>query len=318
MEQSVKTTCLITAMFCFFFVAKYYAQASLQEIVRFDLIGNVEGISQADPGGDINGDGRPDLVFSYWERGEFDANICIYHNIPDSNAVPDQVLSQSDGFGYSIAYAGDLNGDGIDDLVVGAPDWGIIHQGAIAIYWGGAILSAQPDVLIDGLPLGYTQSWDLCFGQKLITHCDINGDGINDLLVYADGPQYENWGNVYVFIGGTPFSTTPALHIRGRITDEYLGGFMDSGDINGDGFDDIVLCNRRPVPPYPDVPEGYVYDLKIYSGGVSLSDMPVYEEQVASDAALSGITGLTSNGDLNGDGKSDITMSYGTVVDGVC
>ncbi len=87
MKQSVKTTCLITAMFCVIPMAKYYAQASLQEIVRFDLIGNVEGISQADPGGDINGNGRPDLVFSYWEQGEFDANICIYHDIPDSNPI---------------------------------------------------------------------------------------------------------------------------------------------------------------------------------------------------------------------------------------
>jgi hypothetical protein len=315
--MKVKDAVLVLVfLFCAVITEKCYAQSALQEIVRFDLTGNVAGISQADPGGDINGDGRPDLVFSYWEHEEFDADINIYHSIPDSTAVPDQILHQSEAFGYSLAYAGDLNGDGIDDLVVGSPDWGVIHQGAIAIYWGGATLSAQPDVFIDGLPFGYTQSWDLCFGQKLITHCDINGDGINDLLVYAEGPQYENWGNVFVFLGGTPFSTTPALHIRGSSIYEYLGRFLDSGDINGDGFDDIILCSYRQVPPPPDVTEGDVYDLKIYAGGAILSNVPVYEEQVGSDASASGISRMAANGDLNGDGFSDVTMAYGTAVEG--
>jgi len=316
MKQIAQIACIIVSLFCSLSHEKVYAQATLQEIVRFDLTGNIEGISQADPGGDINGDGRPDLVFSYWEHEEFDADIYIYHSIPDSNAVPDQILHQSEAFGYSLAYAGDLNGDGIDDLVVGSPDWGYIHQGAIAIYWGGTTLSAQPDVFIDGLPFGFTQSWDLGFGQKLITHCDINGDNINDLLVYAPGPQLENWGNVYVFLGGTPFNTTPALHIRGNNIYEYLGRFMDSGDINGDGFDDIILCSYRQVPPPPDLTEGYVQDLKIYAGGANLNNVPVYEEQVGNDASASGILRMAANGDLNGDGFSDVTMAYGTAVEG--
>jgi hypothetical protein len=316
MKQIAQIACIIVSLFCSLSHEKVYAQATLQEIVRFDLTGNIEGISQADPGGDINGDGRPDLVFSYWEHEEFDADIYIYHSIPDSNAVPDQILHQSEAFGYSLAYAGDLNGDGIDDLVVGSPDWGYIHQGAIAIYWGGTTLSAQPDVFIDGLPFGFTQSWDLGFGQKLITHCDINGDNINDLLVYAPGPQLENWGNVYVFLGGTPFNTTPALHIRGNNIYEYLGRFMDSGDINGDGFDDIILCSYRQVPPPPDLTEGYVQDLKIYAGGANLNNVPVYEEQVVNDASASGILRMAANGDLNGDGFSDVTMAYGTAVEG--
>ncbi|MFO8145323.1 MAG: FG-GAP-like repeat-containing protein [Candidatus Syntrophosphaera sp.] len=301
---------VLIVLFCAVITEQCYAQSALQEIVRFDLMGNVEGFSQADPGGDINGDGRPDLVFSYWETGEVDADIYIYHSIPDSNAVPDQILHQSEAFGYSLAYAGDLNGDGIDDLVVGSPDWGFIHQGAIAIYWGGATLSAQPDVFIDGYPFGYTQSWDLSFGKKLITHCDINGDGINDLLVYAEGPQWENWGNVYVFLGGTPFSTTPALHIRGSIIYEYLGKWMATGDMNGDGFDDIIVCSSRRTPPPPDESEEHVYDLKIYAGGVNLSNVPVYESQVASYTTESSISGMIAHGDLNGDGMSDITMQY--------
>jgi hypothetical protein len=303
---------VLVVLFCFVITEQCYAQSSLQEIVRFDLPGNARGFSQIDPGGDINGDGRPDLVYGYWTTGDVDADIYIYHNIPDSNAVPDQILSPppgiSGGFGYNLAYAGDLNGDGIDDLVVGIQYYGAITQGAIAIYWGGTTLSAQPDVFIDGLPFGYTQSWDLYFGQRLVTHCDINGDGINDLLVYAEGPQYENWGNVYAFLGGTPFSTIPILHIRGVAVHERLGRFMASGDINGDGCDDIILCSQRRTPPPPVEMDGYVYDLKIYAGGVNLSNVPVYQSQVASYTIETSIISLIANGDLNGDGFSDIVL----------
>ena len=55
--------------------------------------------------------------------------------------------------------------------------------------------------------------------------------------------QYEEWGNVYVYLGGELFATTPALHIRGAVLYEQLGADMKTGDINGDGYDDIVLTN---------------------------------------------------------------------------
>jgi len=291
---------------------KLQAQVSLQEIVRFDIPIDVEFMSIANAGGDINGDGRPDLVFGCWANNNTEATIYIYHSIPDSNAVPDQVLSRppsiSGGFGHSIAYAGDLNGDGISDLVVGIEGFGFFHQGAIAIYWGGATLSEQPDVFIDGLPFGYTQSWDLMFGQNLITDSDINGDGINDLLVYAEGPQWEQWGNVYVFLGGSQFSTTPALHIRGNNINEHLGINMQAGDINGDGFDDIVLSNRRRIDPQSDL--GYIYELKVYAGGTILSDVPVYEAQLASGLNY-WVKKVISDGDLNGDGYNDIVIHHG-------
>lgn len=288
------------------------AQADLQEIVRFDLPGNVSWASIADTGGDINGDGRPDLVFGYWGDDDPNTAIHIYHSIPDSNAVPDQILPvpayMGGGFGRSIAYAGDLNGDGIDDLVVGIKYYGLIHQGAIAIYWGGETLSEQPDVFIDGEPFGDTQSWDLYFGQNLITHCDVNGDGINDLLVYAEGPQWEQWGNVYVFLGGMPFSTTPALQIRGSQIYEHLGWQMESGDINADGYDDIILCSSRFIDSGTN--QELDFELKIYAGGINLSNIPVYDAHVASTASGSGIIKVIANGDLNGDGFDDIVIHH--------
>lgn len=293
---------------------KLQAQASLQEITRFNIPVNEGFVRNVDAGGDINGDGTPDLVFGCkGGYNVFDATLYIYYSIPDSNSIPDQIINSpasiSGGFGYSIAYAGDLNGDGISDLVVGIPYYGLIHQGAIAIYWGGNTLAEQPDVFIDGLPYGYTQSWDLGFGQNLITNCDVNGDGINDLLVYAEGPQYENWGNVYVFLGGNIFSTIPALHIWGSEIYEYLGINMQTGDINGDGFDDIILGNKRMINPQ-NSDLGYIYELKVYAGGISLSTNPVFESLITSDIDY-WVSNIIANGDLNGDGYDDIIILHG-------
>jgi hypothetical protein len=146
------------------------------------------------------------------------------------------------------------------------------------------------------------------FGQNLITDSDINGDGINDLLVYAEGPQWEQWGNVYVFLGGSQFSTTPALHIRGSNINEHLGINMQAGDINGDGFDDIVLSSMKRIDPQSDL--GYIYELKVYAGGATLSDVPVFEAMLADTGWDNEIGNLIAKGDLNGDGYEDIVMQY--------
>ncbi|HQF67748.1 MAG TPA: FG-GAP-like repeat-containing protein [Candidatus Cloacimonadota bacterium] len=286
----------------------------MQEIVRFNIPEGEHFPYSNEMGGDLNGDGRPDLVFSCIDEYHYSYfPVYIYYSIPDSNAVPDQILTipwpNVGGFGYSLAYAGDLNGDGISDLAVGVRYYGIGISGAILIYYGGNCPFTTPDVLISGEGMGYTHDWDLYFGENMITDCDLNGDGINDLLVYAPGPQYEEWGNVYVYLGGELFATTPALHIRGAVLYEQLGADMKTGDINGDGYDDIVLTNRVPVDP-----DGLYgpchYHLKIYPGGESLTNVPIFETLLAS-APYAGINGIIANGDLNGDGYDDIVISGG-------
>lgn len=303
------------ALICVMFTEKNYAQASLQEIVRFSIPVGESFCSNVEAGGDINGDGRPDLLFSCIDEMQYsNAPVYIYYSLPDNNAMPDQILTTpypfEGGFGYSIAYRGDLNGDGISDLVIGIKHYNYRLSGALLIYYGGNPPFTVPDVFISGVGLGYTHSWDLFFSEDIITDCDVNGDGINDLLVYAPGPQYENWGNVYVFLGGEFFSTTPVLHIRGNQYYEYLGADMKTGDINGDGFDDIILTNRVPVNQQsPSGPSHY--SLKIYPGGETLTNVAVYDTLLGTAPELY-ITGIIANGDLNGDGCDDIVVSCGS------
>ena len=301
-----------TVLFLFIGMHECYAQASLQEIVRFNIPIGEKFCSHVEAGGDINGDGRPDLVFSCIDELNYsNAPVYIYYSVPDSSAVPDQILTSpypnEGGFGYSLAYKGDLNGDGISDLTIGYANYDYRHAGAVLIYYGGSQPFTEPDVFISGVGLGETHSWDLFFSEDLITDCDLNGDSINDLLVYAPGPQYENWGNVYAFLGGETFNTTPTLHIRGSEYEEYLGTNMKVGDINGDGYDDIVLTNRTPVNP-EQAWGPFNYSLKIYLGGDNLSDIPIYNILLGSSPDF-GLAGIIANGDLNGDGFDDILLS---------
>ena len=312
MKQFSWVACFVFVTLCVLTPCRFYAQQALQEIVRFNIPEGEHFPYSNEMGGDLNGDGRPDLVFSCIDEYHYSYfPVYIYYSIPDSNAVPDQILTipwpNVGGFGYSLAYAGDLNGDGISDLAVGVRYYGIGISGAILIYYGGNCPFTTPDVLISGEGMGYTHDWDLYFGEDMITDCDLNGDGINDLLVYAPGPQYEEWGNVYVYLGGELFATTPALHIRGAVLYEQLGADMKTGDINGDGYDDIVLTNRVTVNPDGSYGPCH-YHLKIYPGGESLTNVPIFETLLAS-APYAGINGIIANGDLDGDGYDDIVIS---------
>lgn len=312
MKQFSWVACFVFVTLCVLTPCRFYAQQALQEIVRFNIPEAEHFPYSNEMGGDLNGDGRPDLVFSCIDEYHYSYfPVYIYYSIPDSNAVPDQILTipwpNVGGFGYSLAYAGDLNGDGISDLAVGVRYYGIGISGAILIYYGGNCPLTTPDVLISGEGMGYTHDWDLYFGEDMITDCDLNGDGINDLLVYAPGPQYEEWGNVYVYLGGELFATTPALHIRGAVLYEQLGADMKTGDINGDGYDDIVLTNRVTVNPDGSYGPCH-YHLKIYPGGESLTNVPIFETLLAS-APYAGINGIIANGDLDGDGYDDIVIS---------
>ncbi|HNX00531.1 MAG TPA: FG-GAP-like repeat-containing protein [Candidatus Cloacimonadota bacterium] len=196
-----------------------------------------------------------------------------------------------------------MNGDGVNDLVVGSYYYGEIQSGAVSIYFGGSVLSNEPDVVLYGSNY-VDDSWGLNFGYRVVSGCDVNGDGFDDLLVYGKGIESVFSGNVFVFLGGSEFSTSCALHLVGTEVREELGNKLTAGDINGDGYDDIILTrttnyNSTNVECFLD----------IYAGGPTLNNVPVFET-VVQTYQHGAASKYLADGDINGDGYEDILGIY--------
>src|SRR6266568_8640711 len=145
-------------------------------------------------------------------------------------------------FGWSVGTAGDVNGDGYDDAIVGAYQYsnGQTDEGRAFVYYGSA----------SGLSL--TANWtaegdqaNAYFGTSVGTAGDVNGDGFDDVIVGA--PDYTigqtGEGRAYVYLGGADgLSLTPVWTAEGDQTYGHFGGSVGTaGDVNGDGFDDIIV-----------------------------------------------------------------------------
>ncbi len=151
-----------------------------------------------------------------------------------------------DYFGWNVSYAGNLNGDIYDDILVGAPGNDINGQnsGAVYIFYGNAsprTLGVDPsnaDIVLTGQAPGDKFGWDVaCAG-------DVNGDGRDDIIVGAPG-YISGKGKAYIFYGGTLANVTAEsadVILNGTIIGEAFGSSVSgAGDIDKDNFDDVIV-----------------------------------------------------------------------------
>lgn len=156
------------------------------------------------------------------------------------NTVKEIDFAYGNGFGASHRMDGDLDGDGIDDIVVGAYRWlNNNDTGKVMIHWGGSTISDSPDITIDGSGVNTR------FGDGMGVG-DFNGDGIDDLAVGA--VEYSAYaGRAYVFYGGTRANWatySDAGDANVTITGaagSHLGNKLEIGDIDGDGYGDLLV-----------------------------------------------------------------------------
>ncbi|MCB1164370.1 FG-GAP repeat protein, partial [bacterium] len=260
--------------------------------------------------GDVNGDGYGDVIvgadlYTDGETNEGAAFVFLGSaaGLGASPAWTAEGNQPSSGFAYSVAGAGDVNGDGYGDVIVGAPDYsdGESAEGAAFVYLGSpAGLSSTPawsvesNRILGGL------------GLQVASAGDVNGDGFSDVLVvdfkFSGDQSYE--GRVDLYLGSAAgLSTESSWHADGDENSAQLNRAASAGDVNGDGYSDVVVG----VSGYDagGIDRGRI---KVYHGSAAgLSTQPDWTADGTQDHANFG-SRVASAGDLNGDGYSDIVV----------
>lgn len=178
---------------------------------------------------------------------------------PDWIAQGDQDYAR---FGQALADAGDVNGDGFDDVIVGAHDFhapgAMYPDGRAFLYYGSASgPSLAPDWIADGAP---NDGW---FGWSVAGAGDVNADGFDDLLVGAPLSNGEllGEGRVYLFHGSAsgPSTTSDWSGESSQELSRYGWSVGAAGDVNADGFDDVLVGAPRFDNGQFDEGRAYVY-----------------------------------------------------------
>jgi len=237
---------------------------------------------------------------------------------PDWSALGAQAGAH---FGTSVRGAGDVNCDGFADIVVGAPDYdaGELDEGAVFVYHGSSSgPSTTPSWSAQGNHAGGQ------FGWAVASAGDVNNDLCDDLIVGAplwDTVTQFNEGVAFVFYGsgsGLGPSGTPAnadWRAEGdQISANFGSSVASAGDVNNDGFDDIIVGADRYDAGQTD--EGAAFVFQGSSNGLALvgNTRPVgnptnavwtgQSNQVSARYGLS----VSSAGDVTGDGRDEVIV----------
>ncbi len=259
--------------------------------------------------GDVNGDGYSDVVVGLWAYSHDGAAFVFYGSVSGLDTIPAWTAEpneQEEGayFGWSVSGAGDVNGDGYSDVIVGARhyDNGEDDEGAAFVYYGSSSgLSSSADRIYE------SNQANAQFGSSVSGARDVNGDGYSDVIVGAPGvPGYGLYGSVFVYYGSA--SGLPPSLASWTVVDPdggiYFGCSVSSaGDVNGDGYSDVIIGDDNYSNGESYEGTAYVY----YGGSSGLSTSPDWQAETDEEGAYFGAS-VSSAGDVNGDGYSDVIV----------
>ena len=245
--------------------------------------------------GDVNGDGIEDVLVGLCFFKHRMGQAALFYGGESAAKTADAIIPAKDGhgnrFGYSVDNHGDVNGDGYPDLLCSTPCYDNL-RGRVYIYLGGETMDTIADITLTG------DHNDGSFGAKATFAGDVNGDGYDDVLVSSkilNSP-------VYLYYGGPDMGNESAMELQNPVVTGSAGFGYDvarAGDVNNDGFDDVLVC-----APFLNQRTGTVY---LYYGSANMDGIAdiVYNGHPQG----SGFGVFTSTaGDLDGDGYDDIAI----------
>ncbi len=261
--------------------------------------------------GDINSDGYSDIIIGASTHKTNSGKVYLYTNKLTGIDVPDETfngIQQSGFFGYAVAGIGDVNGDGYSDFLIGSYGVGPVlndNRGTAYLFYGGLNFDNIPDVIFPGL-----KSQDR-FGYSVAGAGDVNRDGFNDVIIGAPGKDSTNGadaGAAYIFYGGTSMDNIADVVMIGRDTSDAFGySVAGAGDVNNDGFDDVVIGAYLHSNTFQQQGEALVF-----LGGSPMNN--AFDFLLSYDFALASTRQhfgkkVAGAGDVNNDGFDDIIVS---------
>jgi hypothetical protein len=328
--------------------APFYDAGTSDEGAAFVFLGSQGGIGDGNPlsahaqlegdqfeaqmgrcvasAGDVNGDGYADVIvganlYDADQASEGAAFVFLgsASGIPDGNPATAHAQLESDQagatLGRSVASAGDVNGDGYADVIVGAEgyDAGESNEGAAFVFLGSAtgIADGNPDTAHAQLE---SDQIDAHFGYSVASAGDVNGDGYSDVI--AGGQLYDGGhsdeGVALVFLGspdgiasGDPLSAHARLEAN-QSTAWFGTSVASAGDVNGDGYADVIACASRYDSGHTD--EGAAFVFLGSQNGISSGSPTTAHAQLEPDQMSAQLDSVASAGDVNGDGYSDVIV----------
>ncbi|MCY2960772.1 MAG: FG-GAP-like repeat-containing protein [Planctomycetota bacterium] len=258
--------------------------------------------------GDVNADGFNDIIVGSPEFGATD-NGRVQVFLGSANglnlATPFWTLDSpntGERFGWSVS-AGDIDNDGKSDIVVGAPRYslGQTDEGRVYVFksTGAPITTFTPTWSFESNQAG------ALFGSAVSALGDVNADGFSDIAVGAPGAT-SSQGSVTIFHGRATSlaSIAPAITITSGVPGSEFGSALALvGDLNLDGFGDLVV--GAPKLDNPQVDEGRIY---VYVGSYTgISSTPAGQEESQQAGAMLG-SSIAQCGDINGDGRAEVLV----------
>ena len=258
----------------------------------------------------------------YGQDGNSEIDLSNFEVFTSTNGFKINGASDGDASGTSVSGAGDINGDGFNDLIVGAPS-AEGHLGSSYVVYGRAIRDGDVNLEdFDQIDDVFKINGEWASGKigfSVSGAGDVNGDGYADLIVGAPGIASSKGASYVVYgqkdtISGIQLNdfdgdSTAGFSITGANNmDESGTSVSGAGDVNGDGYSDVIIGAPRVSN---DVGVSYVVYGKDGNSSIDLSNFisgtDGFKITGASNGDRSG-TSVSSAGDVNGDGYDDVII----------